>query len=246
MLSRLELKLNMNEESVNYNVGSIFHGFLMGKVAKAYGEKMHDAEFNPFSQFIYKKNTSDVFWQINTLNQIAFEKIILPIKDTDQPIFLKQRNKELSYSVNLLSQVSYQELVKKCYQEDANEPIFKLKFLSPFGFKVKGEYQIFPDLRTIFRNIMNRFDTFSIDYKVFDLDALEHLVEKSKIVGYKLKTTRFYLEKTKIPAIQGEMVIYVGGSRTMVNLVALLFEFAQYSGIGIKTSLGMGGCERLQ
>ena len=45
----------------------------------------------------------------------------------------------------------------------------------------------------------------------------------------------------KIPSFIGNIDIYIRGPQTMTNLVNLLISFAKFSGIGIKTSIGMGG-----
>ena len=48
------------------------------------------------------------------------------------------------------------------------------------------------------------------------------------------------MEKVKIPAFIGKITIKLTGTKTMTNFANMLFEFGEYSGIGIKTSLGMG------
>lgn len=45
----------------------------------------------------------------------------------------------------------------------------------------------------------------------------------------------------KIPAFIGEVIINVRGPQQLSNLANMLIEFGTYSGVGIKTGMGMGG-----
>ena len=49
------------------------------------------------------------------------------------------------------------------------------------------------------------------------------------------------MEGVRIPGFQGEVTIKINGPQQMVNMAWMLAEFGTYSGVGIKTSLGMGG-----
>ena len=73
-----------------------------------------------------------------------------------------------------------------------------------------------------------------------DEETLEQLCENSQIVRYDLKSVNFFVEKVKIPAFIGKITIKLTGTKTMTNFANMLFEFGEYSGIGIKTSVGMG------
>ena len=44
----------------------------------------------------------------------------------------------------------------------------------------------------------------------------------------------------RIPAFIGKITMRVDGTETMRRFVRLLLEYSEYSGIGIKCSLGMG------
>jgi len=60
------------------------------------------------------------------------------------------------------------------------------------------------------------------------------------VIRYDLKSVSFSLEGVKIPSFIGKITIKLHGTDTMANFVNMLFEFGEYSGVGIKTSLGMG------
>ena len=73
-----------------------------------------------------------------------------------------------------------------------------------------------------------------------ELDTLEQICEHAQVIRYDLKSVSFSLEGVKIPSFIGKITIKLHGTDTMANFVNMLFEFGEYSGVGIKTSLGMG------
>jgi CRISPR/Cas system endoribonuclease Cas6 (RAMP superfamily) len=51
---------------------------------------------------------------------------------------------------------------------------------------------------------------------------------------------KFALEGTRIQAFRGSYTLAFKGNLMSRKIMCMLGEFAQYSGIGIKTALGMG------
>jgi CRISPR-associated endoribonuclease Cas6 len=112
--------------------------------------------------------------------------------------------------------------------------------LTPVSYKSDGFYQIIPSVDKIIANLINKWNEFEESNKLEE-DVLQEYLSRSFISKYKLKSTRFYIEQTKIPSYIGELEISTTANTTMKNILSMLFEFAEYSGIGIKTSIGMGG-----
>ena len=98
----------------------------------------------------------------------------------------------------------------------------------------------YPDLRCIYQSLMNKYEYASRDSMMTDEETLNELCEHSQIVSYELKTVPFSLEKVKIPAFVGKITIKMQGTKTMARFARFLFEFGTYSGVGIKTAIGMG------
>lgn len=72
---------------------------------------------------------------------------------------------------------------------------------------------------------------------------MDYLNECVRIVNYRLRSTKFYLEGTKIPSFIGTFTIKVNAPLPVLQLVDVLLKSANYTGIGVKTSLGMGKIE---
>lgn len=87
---------------------------------------------------------------------------------------------------------------------------------------------------------MQKHDAIQKETKIFDEDALEHIVSYTTIIKYHLRTKEFCLEGVRIPAFVGTITLKVGGPQMLVNLVHFLAAYAEYSGVGIKTAIGMG------
>lgn len=240
MITKLEFKIKESEpETYNYNMGSLFHGVLMEVMSSRYADYLHSARLLPYSQTIVRKN-GGVYWQVNTLNQEAYQQIIIPLLEKKDCLVLKKRKQELKFENFSVNSFQYQDLIeKKCVIK--NKMVYKIKILTPLSFKIKGSYSVIPDLNIIYRNIMNRFDACSETIRIYNANSLDYVTHHSRIMDYSLKTTRFFIERSTIPGIVGEMVVEVSGEKDMQNFVGVMFDYAQYSGIGIKTSIGMGG-----
>lgn len=89
-------------------------------------------------------------------------------------------------------------------------------------------------------SLMNKYDSATAENTMHDEDTLEQICEHAQVIRYDLKSVSFSLEGVKIPSFIGKITIKLHGTDTMANFVNMLFEFGEYSGVGIKTSLGMG------
>lgn len=69
---------------------------------------------------------------------------------------------------------------------------------------------------------------------------LETIGEQVEISSYRLHSTLFSLEGVRIPAFMGTVTLRLFGNQTFRSYIHMLCDYANYSGIGIKTALGMG------
>lgn len=59
--------------------------------------------------------------------------------------------------------------------------------------------------------------------------------------NYNLRSNTFSLEGIRVPSFCGELEYFINAPQHIINMVHMLAEFGTYSGVGIKTSMGMGG-----
>ena len=227
MLNSLKIELEGEiEKSRNDLLGPLFQGFIMENIDTNYADKLHVSALHPYSQYVTMSDNK-IIWTLNTLNNEAKEKIADRIKQMEK-VNIKYKGKEYKIVSTKEGSISYQSLVKESYLKDGIRRL-KVSFLTPTSFKQNGRYVIFPTVRLIFQSLMMKFDKSSSDMEVFDKDILETFEDCTDLDG------------TKIPAFIGDITITVKGPAQLVNLANLLLRFGTYSGVGIKTGIGMGG-----
>ena len=221
----------------------LLHGYISEIVDKAYADVIHESGLHPYSQYLIEEN-NQTYWVVSALNSEAKEKISEVLK-TKEKIYIKHKDEELSVRLVEEEDSCNEELIQKYYLSE-NDRYLKLNFWAPTSFKKDNEYIIYPNLRLIFQSLMRKYDLCTDGTKIFDEQLLEDIVKNTKIINYKLKSTFFSMESVKIPSYTGTVTIRIGGPAQMVNAVWLLAAFGEYSGVGIKTGLGMGGYQILK
>ena len=121
----------------------------------------------------------------------------------------------------------------------------ELSFVSPASFKQAGRYAIFPQERLLLQSLLMRWNEACPMYPLRDADLLAEMENGIHIVDYSLRTGRFRLKSTAIPCFYGKVILEARLPVVLQELWQALLCFAPYSGVGIKTTLGMGGVEIL-
>ena len=220
-----------------WDLGPMLQGVLMELIDTQYAKLMHEASFNPYSQHCSCVGDSLV-WVINTLTSTAFENIVVPVIQKDS-ILLKRGLKTVSMGKATMLTVSRKELAGLVHGSQQNR--FTLRFDTPAAFKSKGQYQVLPSLHLIYQNLLMHYgEVFDADHEV-DPETVDYLVQHSRVIKFQLHSQPFKVSGKAIPAYRGSITIEVSGPETLVGFARMLFCFARFSGIGIKTSMGMGG-----
>lgn len=237
MIGKLEMKLKSSGR-LSYQMGTLFHGALMEMLPKGYADELHHSELHPYSQYlVFKKQ--EYYWVVCCFNEKAVRNIIWDALQKTERLEIKKENIEIEIQQKDYTEIRHSELMKHFY-EKTGKRYLRVHFLTPTAFKQQGKYIFYPDIRCIYQSLMNKYDAAVREESMTDEETLEQLCENSQIVRYDLKSVPFVMEKVKIPGYVGKITIKISGTQTMVNFANLLFEFGEYSGIGIKTALGMG------
>lgn len=241
MLSRLQIILhNPKDKHLNFNISSLLQGVIMEQISYEFALELHNGNRQPYSQYV-EFEQDRVIWNIQTLTQTAYEQIIVPMmQENVQRIYLRHKDLELGIRDKRLEQCSYDQLRKERYFTDGSR-IQTIQFVSPTAFKSQGEYIFYPSVHFLFQSLMMKYDACSDDADLFGSEIMEHFEKNVKVVRYKLKSYSFQLEGTKIPSFLGEITIKINGPQALVNLADYLLAFGEYSGVGIKCGIGMGG-----
>ncbi|MGN0241169.1 MAG: CRISPR-associated endoribonuclease Cas6 [Candidatus Weimeria sp.] len=185
-------------------------------------------------------------WVINTLTDEAYEKIIKPLLEPSFDSFvIRQGNIKTKIVSKTLETTDTKELMRE-FREDQSESNFRIKAVTPVAFRQDGAFNILPLPQLVYQSLMNRYSLLADEISMSDEDILEELASMTLISGYKLRTMRFPLEGNTIPGFVGSFSYYIRKSQTMARYVRMLLRFGEYSGIGVKTGMGMGSIRLIE
>lgn len=237
------LTIELDNDSIDFKKSSCFQGALFEQMDTNYVEFLHQQNRHPYSQYVYRDKDNKVYWSISTCDDECSKYMITPLlEDSLQEIHLNKVKEPIKFISKSLKTISQEQLMDRFYNLPA-ERYLEIRILTPISFKSYGKYINYPDLRLIYQSLMNKYDAVLQEASMFDEDTLDMLVEGSEIIKYNLHSYLFPLQGVKIPSFYGSMTIKVNSTDTAAKFIRLLLEFGEFSGIGIKTGLGMGAIE---
>ena len=236
MLAQINMELESKE--LNMNMASLFHGYLMENIDSAYAEYFHYNTTNPFTSCIFKDTKEDkFFWRVTTFSQKAYDMLMSYFsKGIPEKIYLKNKDLEINVKSFSIQKKSYEDLFLEATERK------RIKLMSPTSFKSDGITHIFPNISTLISGVIAKINQHSETAELEDKKIVNELLEKVYIKDYNLRTKIFHLESIKIKGFIGTMDLAIKGEdRTLINILNFLILMSEYTGLGIKTSLGMGG-----
>ena len=238
-----ELKMELDNETLDYKQSSNLQGVIMEHIEEEYAEILHQSNLKPYSQCVVKQDDKRI-WYIRTLTQEAYKKMIIPLSQLNE---FEIKNGQIHANIvrrNFESRAE-NELLKEFYEIPANR-FLNLTFQTPTAFKSNGKYVFYPDIRMIYQSLMMKYTATSEEMDMIDEDTLEQLTQNSEIVRYHLRSMSFPLEGVNIPGFVGSIRLKIKGTDTMARYARMLMKYGQYSGVGIKTAMGMGAIRLME
>lgn len=230
---RLELSAPLSPSD-----GYKLYAWLLSQIPSGAAEALHSQQDHPISQFVTldKEKTTSIW----TIHLLSAEAAVLfgPVIESAETILL-HTGKLSVISQSPKTEIQFEDIIRQARQNDSSRA--ELRFLTAASFKQNGRYVIFPQEKLILQSLANRWNSFCAEYPLSDPDALRMLEGGIFIRDYALKSVRYHLKNVYIPAFVGKVTL---DSRLPVPLAELwraILLWADYSGIGIKTALGMGG-----
>lgn len=235
MLAKMTIELQ--EDSLHPNMASLFHGYLMKEIDPSFAEYLHYNQTNPFTSCIVRERTGDkAYWRITTFNKTAYDEIIAPLTGgSSDSIYIEHKDMEFHIRNMRVEKSSFEEL----YLNAKRTP--RLRLLTPTSFKSEGRTHIFPDVKVLLNGVINKINLHSDSIKIEDEHTLEEMMAGIYLREYNLRTAVFNMEKIKIKGFLGTLDVGLYGDPALLELLNFVLASAQYTGLGIKTSLGMGG-----
>lgn len=242
MLHKLTLRCScVSDRKPSYNWGSLLHGALTSMLPSEIADFFHEEGLRPFSQYVLPADTGSLHWHIGLLSHPASEAIIGALM-TVSSIELSHNNSVLTVTSAEKDSINEKDFFRQFFDEDKPCRKYELEFLTPCTHKSSGNYMLFPSVELIIQNLVLRFSEFSEMFSLDFPDAVGQIIDNTHISAYRLRSSKFSLKNAAITGYTGTVAITISGPDQLARLAGMLLSYAEYSGIGIKTSLGMGGC----
>lgn len=243
MLHQFEIHASFGgDQPVNSAFGSLLHGALMERLPAAMQEAMHSSRIRPFSQYALPQPGQGILWRIGVWSDPlaeAYSGILKP----GSSIVLSQKGAPLDIvraDHTCLSETAW--IVPFMTAPSVNR-LYEISFLTPCTHKSGGAYVMFPASGLIMGSLCRRFSEASMELRLDDEVALEALASHARIARYSLRSSSYCLEGIRLTGYTGWIRLFISGPEQLARLAGAVLSFASYAGVGIKTALGMGGCQ---
>ena len=225
------------------SMGSVFHGALMEQLPEEVAAHLHAEELRPYHQSILFTRERGAVWRFGVLDEGLYCLLWYIFSERAE---LELRQKGFSVALGeprLLQETSEEALADAAFAGDEVLRSAACQFLTPTSFKRDGVYQMFPDTQLILQSLLGRWRRFSEQVRLDEQDLAARLAPACRISSYRLQSAPFSLERHTICGFRGQLRLYFAGNEMVRRLLRLLFSFAPFAGVGIKTALGMGAVD---
>lgn len=222
--------------------GYRFYAELLRRAPPAFAETIHDNPSAPVPISQYLAGTRDApLWHVSLLGE-ACEEAMLPVLEDIRQVYLEKGEYTFDLDICTVHRLeTLDQLFEAC--QDATG----LRFESPCAFKSRGAYVNFPTPWLLVQSLVKKWNGCVTECPIEDEDGqgVLALAEGLCIQDYKLHSTRHHLKAGLVPSFMGQLMLDNKLQGFHRQLAQALLCFAGYSGVGIKTALGMGGTETI-
>ena len=221
--------------------GYRLYGALLEGVPPSFGAVLHREGVTPVSQYLLAGEEA-LEWRVTLLGRES-QAVLGPLLEGRQVYRLIRDRVELQAEVRRRTCV---DSVEELFALSAGgRGLHRLDFRTPTAFKSRGRYLILPNSRLSLQSLVRQWNGCFPDCPIEDQDGqgVEAMSEGLLCRGYRLRDQSYPLKGSRVPGFVGELTLenrLAGFHRTLAD--ALLY-FSGFSGVGIKTALGMGGVE---
>ena len=208
---------------------------MLERAPREFAARLHESTVTPVSQYV----RGDL-WQVSLFGAGSIETLS-PILEGLDEVFLRRDRTRVT-----LEQAGF----RRIDSVDAllAHPVWdrgSLSFRTPTAFKSAGIYQLLPTQRLVLQSLILKWNGCFGDVCPIKDDGggLEALAEGLCYRSLRLDSTEFAMKHTRIPGVLGQIAFENRLSGFHKQLANALLAFGTYSGVGIKTTLGMGGLE---
>lgn len=238
MITKIKMTLQPEKETERYQPEWTYRLYAdyLKSISGEYAEKLHHDNITPISQFL-KKEGSRIIWTVNLLGEEAEREI--------SPVLMTKDVYHIRYEVRVTE--------RECEVIEDSDMLFALaaangkahclNFETAAAFKSQGRYINLPTLHLIIQNLVRKWNECFHEMQIEDTDGegINYILSHLYCPQYHLHEKSYTIKGTCIHGFAGSMLIRNQLTGFHKELTDALLYFAGYSGMGIKTALGMGG-----
>lgn len=205
---------------------------LLEQAPRQFAQQVHSGAVTPVSQYV-----SGDIWRVSLFGRAAIEALSPVLEELDSLRLHGHRQVKLS-EPRVTRIGSVEQLLEGPWIDRGT-----MRLLTPTAFKSGGVYQLLPTQRLVVQSLILKWNgCFGDICPIEDTGGgMEALARGLCYRGLHLDSDTYHMKNTGIPGTVGTISIdsrLEGFQRQMLNA---LLTFGTFSGLGIKTALGMGG-----
>lgn len=210
------------------------YAVLLENAPNDFANSVHNTGFTPISQYLHLDK-----WNITLMGEKAINALDEVILNRDN-YYLKSEN--INFHVKSLKKEQILDVEQLFDLSATKKRLHKLEFITPTAFKNHGEYIILPTSQLIIKNLVKQWNICFEDCPIDDedLEGLKSLADRLICKHFYLHDKSYYLKGNAISGFVGSAVFENKLNDFKKQLVDALMYLSQYTGIGTKTTLGMG------
>ncbi|MEG1683003.1 MAG: CRISPR system precrRNA processing endoribonuclease RAMP protein Cas6 [Oscillospiraceae bacterium] len=215
---------------------------LLAETPPSFGNALHRDAVTPVSQFLQVKGGGALLWTVNLLGGES-EEVLSPILERQERFFLQKE--ELSLAITRRQRHSVPDVETLLAGVAACSGLHQLSFHTATAFKSQGQYQNLPTDRLIVQSLIKKWNGCFADCPIEDEDGqgVDALAAGLRCRQFHLSARSYFLKGNALPGFVGTLTLENRLSGFQRQLADALLLFSGYAGVGIKTTLGMGGVE---
>ena len=209
------------------------HGALMHHISPVLSQRLHQPEYHPFSLYCLPTASDEFLLRTSVLTDSAAEII-------DALCAMKQITLYGSpIPIRLLNVRTYAPVRYLDAADALSADTLSLSFLTPAVYRSGGKFHNPPLPEKYFYSVLCKLNAFEWLHLRYE-DFLQ-VWEACDVLHYVLESTSHAVTGMEIPGMCGHMTIRIPKNHPHSSLLRTVLAYASYSGLGAKTSLGMGG-----
>jgi len=264
MFYSVVVKLKASKDGVyDFYPGQKIHSLFLGLIRKAdetLAKNLHNQQkeksftVSSFLGMNYQKpiaiqNQKYYFIRLTILDDQVFNAMITSLLEKNairEPVRIGNIDYEIEEILfdqsksKWASHTSDEELFIKDYTEN----LIKLRFHTPTFFKAGDGFCRFPIPQKVFSSLLRKFNRYSESKKIDE--AVESKLNNITIFEKKTQSRRITLRDFYLEGFIGDVTFKVPeDDKELVKIANVLGDFSFYSGVGYKTTMGLGQVERI-